>query len=207
MRRAKNPGREYHWGFESLSQRSYNIGRYANRMKQAVCKTVALGLVGSSPTLPTIRRSPSNGGGAAPKAAGRLYRLAGSTPVCGAQTTSACTDNSSYSVQDIQKRKIKVCIASLVQQFLNFRNRRKARHCSHPCHCNGCSMTGKIQRFTGRKSCGKNRTEGCDEGISSSSGICNRRHFYTRCVMYTVFPNSHRAVSPMVMIRFFTPRF
>ena len=30
-----------------------NIGRYANRMKQAVCKTVALGLVGSSPTLPT----------------------------------------------------------------------------------------------------------------------------------------------------------
>ena len=113
-------------------------------MKQAVCKTVALGLVGSSPTLPTIRRSPSNGGGAAPKAAGRLYRLAGSTPVCGAQTTSACTDNSSYSVQDIQKRKIKVCIASLAQQFLNFRNRRKARHCSHPYHCNGSSTPAMI---------------------------------------------------------------
>ena len=42
-----------------------NNGRYANWMKQAVCKTVALGLVGSSPTLPTICRSPSNGGGAA----------------------------------------------------------------------------------------------------------------------------------------------
>ena len=42
----------------------YNNGRYANWMKQAVCKTVALGLAGSSPALPTICRSPSNGGGA-----------------------------------------------------------------------------------------------------------------------------------------------
>ena len=30
-----------------------HIGRYANRIKQAVCKTVAFGLVGSNPTLPT----------------------------------------------------------------------------------------------------------------------------------------------------------
>lgn len=47
------------------------IGRYANWQRQAVCKTVAFGLVGSNPTLPTICRSPSTGGGVVWKTSGR----------------------------------------------------------------------------------------------------------------------------------------
>ena len=79
------------------------------------------------------------------------------------------------STQYIQQRKVKIFIAALAQQFLNLRDRRKARRRSHPGHSDGCGVTGKIQRFAGRQSGSQNCTEGCYEGISCSSGIRNGR--------------------------------
>ena len=66
-----------------LPDRSYNIGRYANRMKQAVCKTVALGLVGSSPALPTISRFGRIGKCTCLLSRGRLVRRPGAGPGSG----------------------------------------------------------------------------------------------------------------------------